>query len=104
MAQLGSSIYAFVRLTKDVLERTVDRSNGWRGFRIEGNQDFSLVGILPNLSAILAENRIGILVVSTFKTDYILVKAEDFERAMEVLSSAGCHHWIRPLCPRLILQ
>ena len=104
MAQLGSSIYAFVRLTKDVLERKVDRSNGWRGFRIEGNQDFSLVGILPKLSAILAENRIGILVVSTFKTDYILVKTEDFERAMEVLSLAGYHLWIRPLCPKFIFQ
>ena len=89
MAQLGSSIYAFVRLTKDVLKRTVDRNNGWRGFRIEGNQDFSLVGILPNLSAILAENRIGILVVSTFKMDYILVKAENYDRAAEALKAAG---------------
>lgn len=75
--------------TKDVPERTIERSNGWRGFRIEGKLDFSLVGILSKLSAILAENKIGIFAVSTFNTDYILVKAEDFERAMTVLAVAG---------------
>ena len=75
--------------TKDVPERTVERSDGWSGFRIEGTLDFSLVGILSKLSAILAENGIGIFAVSTFNTDYILVKAVDFDRAMEALSSAG---------------
>ena len=89
MAQPGSSIYAFVRLTKDVLERTVDRSNGWWGFRIEGTLDFALVGILSKLSAILAQNKIGIFAVSTFNTDYILVKNEDYERAMDVLAAEG---------------
>ena len=51
--------------------------------------DFSLVGILSKLSGILAENQIGIFAVSTFNTDYILVKAEDFERAIRVLATAG---------------
>ncbi len=80
---------SLVCLTKDAPERTIERSDGWRGFRIEGTLDFSLVGILSKLSAILAENKIGIFAVSTFNTDYILVKAEDFERAMTVLAVAG---------------
>ena len=80
---------SLVCLTKDVPERTVEQSDGWRGFRTKGILDFSLVGILSKLSAILAENKIGIFSVSTFNTDYILVKAENFERAMEAVSSSG---------------
>ena len=75
--------------TEDVPEKTVERDDGWRGFRIEGVLDFSLVGILSKLSTILAENGIGIFAVSTHNTDYILVKAENFERAMAVLAAAG---------------
>ena len=40
--------------TKDVPQRTIERSDGWRGFRIEGTLDFSLVGILSSLSAYLS--------------------------------------------------
>lgn len=75
--------------TEDVPEKTVERDDGWRGFRIEGVLDFSLVGILSKLSTILAENGIGIFAVSTYNTDYILVKAENYERAMAVLAAAG---------------
>ena len=75
--------------TEDVPEKTVERDDGWRGFRIEGVLDFSLVGILSKLSTILAENGIGIFAVSTYNTDYILVKAGNFERAMAVLAAAG---------------
>ena len=75
--------------TEDVPEKTVKREDGWRGFRIEGVLDFSLVGILSKLSTILAENGIGIFAVSTFNTDYILVKEEQFNRAMDVLAAEG---------------
>ena len=75
--------------TEDVPEKTVERDDGWRGFRIEGVLDFSLVGILSKLSTILAENGIGIFAVSTYNTDYILVKAGNFERAMAVMAAAG---------------
>ena len=75
--------------TEDVPEKTVEREDGWRGFRIEGVLDFSLVGILSKLSTILAENGIGIFAVSTFNTDYILVKEEHFNRAMDVLAAEG---------------
>ena len=45
--------------------------------------------ILSGLSGILAEHQIGIFAVSTYNTDYILVKEENFERALEVLTAAG---------------
>ena len=75
--------------TEDVPAKTVECDDGWRGFRIEGVLDFSLIGILSKLSTILAENKIGIFSVSTYNTDYILTKAENFDRAMNVLAAAG---------------
>lgn len=75
--------------TEDTPKNTIERDDGWRGFRIQGVLDFSLIGILSKISGILAENRIGIFAVSTYNTDYILVKKENFERALEVLSEAG---------------
>ena len=76
--------------TADTPQHTLKREDGWRGFRIEGVLDFSLVGILAHLTAILAENGIGLFAVSTYNTDYILVKAESFDRAMELLAAKGC--------------
>ena len=75
--------------TEDTPKNTTERSDGRRGFRIQGVLDFSLIGILSKLSGILAENKIGIFAVSTYNTDYILVKEEDFSRALEVLASEG---------------
>ena len=75
--------------TEDTPADTIERDDGWKGFRIQGTLDFSLIGILSKLSSILAENKIGIFAVSTFNTDYILVKSENFTRALNVLSSAG---------------
>lgn len=75
--------------TSDVPAHTVAREDGWRGFRIEGPLEFSLVGILARLSSVLAENGIGIFAVSTYNTDYILVKSENHDRAMSVLAQAG---------------
>ena len=51
--------------------------------------DFSLIGILSKISALLAENKIGIFAVSTYNTDYILTKRENFEKAIQVLENAG---------------
>ena len=75
--------------TTSVPSSAVARDDGWKGFRIEGVLDFSLIGILSKISSILAENKIGIFAVSTYNTDYILVKEENFERALEALSDAG---------------
>lgn len=75
--------------TEDTPANTAARDDGWRAFRIEGVLDFSLIGILSKISAILAENKIGIFAVSTYNTDYILVKEENFERALQVLAEKG---------------
>ncbi len=75
--------------TEDTPSRTLQREDGWKGFRIQGILDFSLIGILSALSGILARHGIGIFAVSTFNTDYILVKREQFEYALEVLSAEG---------------
>ncbi|MBO5521024.1 MAG: ACT domain-containing protein [Eubacterium sp.] len=75
--------------TGDVPEKTVKRDDGWKAFRIQGELDFSLIGILSRISGILAENGIGIFAVSTYNTDYILVKEENFDRAMRVLQEQG---------------
>lgn len=81
--------FSLVCPTKDAPENTVARDDGWRCFRIQGQLDFSLVGVLSRLSGILAENHIGIFAVSTFNTDYILVKEDNLERAIQTLASAG---------------
>jgi len=75
--------------TEDTPADTTDRDDGWKGFRIEGVLDFSLIGILSKISGILADNKIGIFAVSTYNTDYILVKKENFEKALRVLGDAG---------------
>ncbi len=75
--------------TEDTPHDTTDCDDGWKGFRIQGVLDFSLIGILSKISGILADNKIGIFAVSTYNTDYILVKKENFERALEVLASEG---------------
>lgn len=63
--------------------------NGWKAFRIQGVLDFSLIGILSKISTLLAENKIGIFAISTFNTDYILTKEENFQKAISVLSKNG---------------
>ena len=80
---------SLVCLTENVPDNTTDRDDGWRAFRIEGVLDFSLIGILAKISTILAENKIGIFAVSTYNTDYILTKAEQFDKAIKVLADSG---------------
>ena len=80
---------SLVCITADVPPNTIERDDGWRAFRIQGKLDFSLIGILSKISGILAENKIGIFAISTFNTDYVLTKKENYEKALKVLSKAG---------------
>ncbi|MBR4887999.1 MAG: ACT domain-containing protein [Clostridia bacterium] len=68
---------------------TTAREDGWKAMRIVGMLDFSLVGILAGIAGILAENGISIFAVSTYNTDYILVKREVLEKATLVLKQKG---------------
>lgn len=75
--------------TSTVPPNTTEREDGWKAFRIQGTLDFSLIGILSEISGILAENKIGIFAISTFNTDYVLTKEENYEKAIEALRKAG---------------
>lgn len=75
--------------TEDAPIHTIEREDGWKAFRIQGVLEFSLIGILSKISTILAEGQIGIFAVSTYNTDYILVKEENFLRALELLRAEG---------------
>jgi len=62
---------------------------GWRAFEVAGPLDFGLTGILASLAQPLARAGISIFSLSTFETDYLLVKETDLGRAVEVLRRAG---------------
>lgn len=80
-----SVVCAVENVPPDVLER----DDGWKAFRIAGKLDFSMVGVLSKLSSLLAEHFIGIFAVSTYHTDYILTKKENFQAALDILKAAG---------------
>lgn len=61
----------------------------WRALRVAGSMPFELVGVLQSLVAPLAAAKVAVFVVSTFDTDYLLVKAVDFDRAVACLRAAG---------------
>lgn len=68
-----------------------DRSEaGWGLVQVAGQLDFSLTGVLSAITAPLAAAEIPIFAVSTFDTDYILVKKDILKRAQDVLEEAGC--------------
>ena len=62
---------------------------GWRGLKVEGPLDFGLVGILAAIAATLAAAGISLFALATFDTDYILVKADQYERAIAALAASG---------------
>lgn len=63
--------------------------HGWRCFKVAGTLDFALTGILASIASPLADAKISIFAISTFDTDYILVKEESFLRARELLAKSG---------------
>ena len=75
--------------TESVPDNTLSRDDGWKAFRIQGVLDFSLIGILSGITTLLADNKIGVFAISTYNTDYILTKKENFEDALRVLSDNG---------------
>ena len=73
--EINSNIKAEIKAEKD-----------WKILKIEGILDFSLIGILSKISSILAKNQISVFVISTFNTDYILIKEEKIEEAIFILT------------------
>ena len=51
--------------------------------------DFSLIGILSKIAKILAENSISIFAISTYNTNYVLIKKENYQKALDILKDSG---------------
>ena len=75
------SVVAISGLLKDFKEK----EDNWKILKIMGTLDFSLIGIISEISSILANNGISIFVISTFNTDYIMVKIEKLDNAIKLL-------------------
>lgn len=80
---------SLVCITNEVPANTVHRDDGWKAFRIQGVLDFSLIGILSKIASVLADNGIPIFAISTYNTDYILIKKENYQRGLDILQGSG---------------
>ena len=67
----------------------VQYEGSWKAIKVQGPLDFSLTGILVALAAPLAAARISIFALSTFDTDYLLLREEHVERAKHILHQNG---------------
>jgi len=67
----------------------VQAERGWRVVRVEGPIPFEVTGVAAALVSPLAEARISVFLLATYDTDYLLLKDEVFERAVEILRAAG---------------
>jgi hypothetical protein len=93
----GSDLLSVVR-TRDELSLVcserfvppeVKAERGWRALQVQGSLDFSMVGVLASIALPLARAGVSIFVISTFETDYVLVKESALERAVQALGQAG---------------
>ena len=75
--------------TREKLSGIDTIEDGWTAFKVLGPLDFSLVGILADLSDTLAKAEISLFAVSTYDTDYILVKEEDADAAGQAFEARG---------------
>ena len=75
---------SLVCLTQDAPANTMERDDGWRALL-----DFALVGILAGIAQVLAQHKIPILAISTYNTDYILLKQVHYPRALVALADEG---------------
>jgi hypothetical protein len=71
----------------DTIKKYVKCEPDWKGFRIKGVVDFTLVGIIHQITKPLKENDITVFVTSTYNTDYIFVKANRFEQAKAIFKN-----------------
>ena len=80
---------SLVCITDEVPANVIQQDDGWKAFRIQGVLNFSLIGILVKIAAALADNGISIFAVSTYNTDYVLMKKENYQKALDVLKALG---------------
>ena len=66
------------------------QETGFRALKVRGPLDFGLTGVVARLSVALASANVSLFVMSTFDTDYVLVRDADLQRATAALQAAGC--------------
>lgn len=69
--------------------RGTKSETGWRCFKVEGPLDFSEIGVIFSLTRPLAENGVSVFVISTFETDYFMVKEKDLAKTVDALTAEG---------------
>jgi hypothetical protein len=74
---------------EDAVPDGIRCEGGWRILEVEGPLDFGLTGILASVAAPLAEAGVSIFALSTFDTDYVMVKADSLDNAVAALTAAG---------------
>ena len=74
---------------EEAVPEGVQCERGWRCLVVSGTLDFALVGVLASLLVPLANAGVSVFAISTFDTDFLLVKQSDVERAAEALLRAG---------------
>lgn len=83
--------FSLVCKSSTELEQVELVESNYRLFKIEGILDFSLVGIISRISSLLANNSISIFVISTYNTDYFMVKNDKLQETVELLKSNNYH-------------
>ena len=78
-------------LPQDILIDSDEAEPDWQALEVVGPLDFTLTGILSSISTVLANEKISIFAISTFDTDYVLVKKETLTAAIKALKSNDYH-------------
>jgi uncharacterized protein len=74
---------------EDRIPEVAHSDTGWQCLKVQGPLDFSMTGVMASLVTPLADAGISVFTISTFDTDYLLIKEKDFERAILALGIAG---------------
>lgn len=92
-----SNTFTFVSVTDDEISLVCETSHvpdnatniesNWKGFKINGILEFNMIGVIAKISNLLAEQKISIFVISTFNTDYVLLKTDYYDKAINTLRS-----------------
>jgi uncharacterized protein len=94
---LASTFYSITKTAEELsvvcpqinVPEGIKKDEGWRCLKVEGPLDFSAAGILASLTMPLAKEGISVFAVSTYNTDYLLVKEQHLGKAVQVLSQNG---------------
>lgn len=93
----GRSLFSITRTSEELsivcdeasVPESVISERGWRALKVQGPLVFSMIGVMAELSHILAAAQVSIFVLSTYDTDYVLVKEEKLAKAVAAFVREG---------------